>query len=148
MFYKKKKKKKKGGPGSTRELGVEKRKRKHGLFTYLPIRPMHYSKAFLGRYYNKDSCSDDATARAGGRMLFGGDSVEVEVPCNWFKVDAISPPLKRRLDRDTFRGEEEVRRNERQGGGEKTLSLLSRSRVVMIEQGLLSATPIDRKPPL
>lgn len=76
---------------------------------------MHYSKAFLGRYYNKASRSDDATA--GGRMLFGGDSGEVEVPCNWFKVDAISPPLKRRLDRDTFRGGEEVRRNERQGGG-------------------------------
>lgn len=89
-------------------------------------------------------------ACAGRRMLFGGDTAEVEVPCNWFKVDAISRLLKRRLDRDTFRGEEEVRRDERreEGEEEKTLSLLSRSRVVMIEQGLLSVTPIDRKAPL
>lgn len=89
-------------------------------------------------------------ACAGKRMLLGGDTVEVEVPCNWFKVDAISAQLKRRLDRDIFRGEDEARRNEKQEGAEreKSLSLLSRSRVVMIEHGLLSVTPIDRKAPL
>lgn len=50
------------------------------------------------------------------------DSVEVEVLCNWFKVDAISSTTKRRLEKDTFQKEDRKKERGKEGRKKKVLS--------------------------
>lgn len=78
--------------------------------------------------------------------MLGTDAVELEVLCNWFKVDAIAPvPLKGGLKKIPL--EESQRGGERKQRKKKTFCVPRGVwRLIMIEQALLSGALLTNMP--